>query len=98
MGAYVRDLTVPSSHDSLAVADNAVYALSQIANWADGAATVVAVGILQMLDKLLQSPIVSLRWQTCVMLENLMGHPSTAVEVQAADPCRRLVALLCQVP
>ncbi|KAJ7270417.1 armadillo-type protein [Mycena rebaudengoi] len=83
-----------SCDDSPAVADNAVYALSQIARWVDGGDAVVDARALQLFENLVQSSIVGVRRWTCVMVANLVRHPSTRSTVLAVYPCGSLVDLL----
>jgi hypothetical protein len=92
---YLAFLT---SDDSPAVAESAVYALSLIAYWPDGALSVVQAGILKHSDELLESAIIGVRGWACRLIERLACYESTASTLVKINPCPRLVALLRYVP
>jgi hypothetical protein len=84
----------PASDDSPAVADNAVYALSQIAYWVDGGDAVVDAGALQLLENFVQSSNSRVRRWTSEMLESLALHQSTSAALLGTNPCESFVKLL----
>ncbi|KAJ7270394.1 armadillo-type protein, partial [Mycena rebaudengoi] len=87
-------LVILSCENSPAVADSAVYALSKIAYWVDGGDAVVDAGALQLLEDLVQSSNVKVRWWTCLMLERLALHQSTSAALLGTNPCESFVKLL----
>ncbi|KAF7369639.1 hypothetical protein MVEN_00294900 [Mycena venus] len=89
-----RRLVELTHSDVPAVADNAVYALSKIAVWADGAAAIVEAGALEILDELVQSPIPGVRRWACAMVGNLTQHESTFLVLMDLNPDHRIVAFL----
>ncbi|KAJ7342353.1 armadillo-type protein [Mycena albidolilacea] len=93
-GNRCRKLVELSRGDAPDVADCALYTLSTIAFWAEGAIAVVEAGILQISDELLESAIVGVRQWMSVTLEHLVSHESTAGAVIKMNLCRRLVELL----
>jgi hypothetical protein len=72
----------------------AMYALARMAHWADGAAVVIEAGALELLGGLTQSAIPGVRQWVCMMVENLVRHPSTRSVVLSVNPCGSLVTLL----
>ncbi|KAJ7838562.1 armadillo-type protein [Mycena leptocephala] len=75
------------------VTEFAMYALSQITRWPDGAAAVVEAGALQFLEEAFESEHSGIRGWMCVMLVNLAVHECTALALANFSPCRKLVAL-----
>ncbi|KAJ7895355.1 armadillo-type protein, partial [Mycena leptocephala] len=73
---------------------NALYALSSIARWLDGAQAVATAGTLDTVYKLIWSLNSQVQRLTCELLGNLAHHRSTAGAVMGVNPCARLVSLL----
>jgi hypothetical protein len=69
-----------------------MYALSKIAYWPSGAAAVVKAGVLDLVDEILESQVISNSWMSTI-LGNLAIHESTAIAVVTLNPCRRILAL-----
>lgn len=82
------------SHGDPLVGYNALYALSTIAYWADGATAVVEAGVLQLVDELVESRTPSVPQLTAVMLLHVVNHPSMVVAVLGVNACRALVTLI----
>jgi hypothetical protein len=82
------------SHSSGEGVVAAMYVLAQLAHWIDGAAAVIEAGALQPLDELTQSVIPGVRQWACMMVADLVQHPSTRSAVLAANPCGSLMVLL----
>ncbi|KAJ7926258.1 armadillo-type protein [Mycena leptocephala] len=80
-------------HDE-AINDRAIYALSELSKWPDGARAAVDAKVLEYTQELLDSPDPHLRRWTCQMLGHLARHKSTAVAVLVSEPSVRLVSLL----
>ncbi|KAJ7850571.1 armadillo-type protein [Mycena leptocephala] len=80
------------------VVEAAMYALSQIVFWPDGAQAALEAKTLDHVTELLQSPQSGVWHQTCAMVGNFARHESTAVAVLRLKPCPQLVGLLCDQP
>ncbi|KAJ7883568.1 armadillo-type protein [Mycena leptocephala] len=76
---WVRGKSSPSD-DAPGVASDAIYALSQVTEWADGAEAVVEAGAYRILDKLLNhaNTNTDVRERACSVLGNLARFQSTA--------------------
>ncbi|KAJ6501411.1 armadillo-type protein [Mycena vulgaris] len=74
--------------------EEAIFALSHITRWPEGAQFSVDAKVLHYLPKLLESSIPQVRYCTCGMLARLASHESTIADVLGINPCTRLVALL----
>ncbi|KAJ7880392.1 armadillo-type protein [Mycena olivaceomarginata] len=70
------------------------YALSQIAQWVDGAKGVVDAKVLDHVLRLLKSPNPDTREQASILVGNLACHESTALAVLKLNPSVQLVSLL----
>ncbi|KAF8196753.1 armadillo-type protein [Mycena galopus ATCC 62051] len=81
------------SEDS-AVTHAATFALSQIAQWANGAETVVDAKATDRISLLLDSPSSEVREWTCSLIGGLASHESTAPAILELQPCTRMVSLL----
>ncbi|KAF7350410.1 hypothetical protein MVEN_01345800 [Mycena venus] len=76
---------------------SAIYvALSQIAFWPDGVQAVVDAKVLDDVKELLKSPNPQVRYQTCELVNALVGHDSTACAVLELSTCKELESLLHQ--
>ncbi|KAJ7877483.1 armadillo-type protein, partial [Mycena leptocephala] len=73
---------------------SAIYALSSIARWLDGAQAVVTAGTLVTTYELIESPNSQVRRSMCELLGNLAHHRSTAVAVMGVNPSATLVSFL----
>ncbi|KAJ7257953.1 armadillo-type protein [Mycena haematopus] len=80
-------------HEDPEVVLGAMFALSQIAQWIDGAEAVVDAKTLDYVLELLKSPDAGIRKWTCVLVGELAGHESTAPVILRLKPCVRLVSL-----
>ncbi|KAJ7830066.1 armadillo-type protein [Mycena olivaceomarginata] len=70
------------------------YALTQIAQWVDGAKSVVDAKVLDHVLRLLRSPNPDTREQASILVGNLACHESTALAVLKLNPSVQLVSLL----
>ncbi|KAJ7753051.1 armadillo-type protein [Mycena maculata] len=73
---------------------SAIYALSEISKWREGARLVVSAGALERISDLLASSDAEILISTCSMLEILGRQTSIAMAISATRPCNQLVALL----
>jgi hypothetical protein len=55
-----------------------MHALCRIAEWSDGAQTIVNAKVMNLILALFKSPSSSIRKRTCELVANLAGHESTA--------------------
>ncbi|KAJ7895721.1 armadillo-type protein [Mycena leptocephala] len=86
-------------HDQpVEVVEAAIYALSWIAFWPDGAQAVLEAKTLDHVAELLQSPEAEVRKWTCWTVGSFARHESTAVAVLGLKPCPQLVGLLRDQP
>ncbi|KAJ7731499.1 hypothetical protein B0H16DRAFT_1469059 [Mycena metata] len=76
---------------------SAIYALSKIAGWPDGAQAALDAGTLDHVTQFLGSPHANVRKWTCNTVGNLSAQRSTIVAVLAIKPCPKLVDLLRKV-
>ncbi|KAJ7880337.1 armadillo-type protein [Mycena olivaceomarginata] len=72
----------------------AIYALSQIAQWVDGAKGVVDSKVLDHILKLLKSPNPYTRGWACVLVKGLASHEATAPAILQLKPIPQLKSLL----
>ncbi|KAJ7799397.1 armadillo-type protein [Mycena olivaceomarginata] len=93
-GSRCKILVQFSRDDAPAVAGQALYALSKIAYWADGATAVIQAGAVYVLDELVESAIPGVHRWLAAMLAALVYHSSSTAAVLVANPCPSLVALL----
>ncbi|KAJ7697814.1 armadillo-type protein [Mycena rosella] len=82
------------SATNLQVLESALYALSCITQWWDGAQAAVTAKTVDYLEDLLVSPRTQIRRHACVTLERLASHKSTMVAIRRINPCLKLVPLL----
>ncbi|KAF7350485.1 hypothetical protein MVEN_01354100 [Mycena venus] len=73
----------------------AVFTLSQIARWLDGAQAIVDAKALDHVVELLESSSPNIREETCELVGRLAIHGPTASAVLELQLCLRLVPLLC---
>jgi hypothetical protein len=85
------------SDRAIGVVQGAMYALSKIVFWPDGAQAALDVTTVDHVVKFLESPDAEVREWTCYTFGHLSIHRSTAVAVLAIQPCLKLVDLLWQV-
>ncbi|KAJ7246619.1 armadillo-type protein [Mycena rebaudengoi] len=76
------------------VVELAMFALSQISFWWDGAEALLDARVLDRFKELIRSPNPTVRSRMCRILANLSRHASTAVEVLGWDPSMDLVPLI----
>ncbi|KAJ6581169.1 armadillo-type protein [Mycena capillaripes] len=76
----------------------AVYALSQIARWPDGAQDIVDARALEHVMGLLQSPSRRIRRWTCQLVGRLADHDSTAPAVVELNLPGFIMSLIRSVP
>jgi hypothetical protein len=86
-------LSLNSDENSLVIM-RAMYALSQIARWSDGAEAVVDAMVLDHVSVLLESARSEVREWTCELVGRLTSHNCTAGAVLELKPHKRLVSLL----
>ncbi|KAJ7491831.1 armadillo-type protein [Mycena galericulata] len=82
------------THENEYVVENAIFALSVIAEFRDGAASAVDEKILDRVIDLLHSTNGNVRRWACKALGNLAHHKSTASAVLAANPVEGLASCL----
>ncbi|KAJ7850574.1 armadillo-type protein [Mycena leptocephala] len=80
------------------VVEGAMFALSQIVFWPDGAQVALEAKTLDHVAELLQSPESEVRRQTCWTVGRFALHESTAMAVLGLKPCPQLVGLLRDQP
>ncbi|KAJ7715690.1 armadillo-type protein [Mycena metata] len=76
------------------VVEAAYHALSQISRDLEGAKAVVKAGVLDFVERLLESSDTGVREWTTLLLARLAYHSLTRGAVVAVQPCAQLVALL----
>ncbi|KAJ7115614.1 armadillo-type protein [Mycena crocata] len=76
------------------VQSSAMYALSKIGWWEDGARAVLQEDALRLAELLLHSPDARTRAQVCWLFGNLAYHQSTIGAILSINPRARLVVLL----
>ncbi|KAJ6566555.1 armadillo-type protein [Mycena capillaripes] len=82
------------SDDSMQVRSGAMYALSRISYWPDGAQHVLNTRAVEYADDMLASVDSALQINTCRLLENLAMHEATAWAVSKFNLSQRLEYLL----
>ncbi|KAF7358381.1 hypothetical protein MVEN_00888200 [Mycena venus] len=88
-----RIVAFVNSEDST-VFESAIYALSFLTDWQEGAQAAVGAKILDRLAELWESPNFQVRRWTCKMLAEIAKHEYPAIAALAQNPCERLVSLL----
>ncbi|KAJ7051423.1 armadillo-type protein [Mycena amicta] len=83
---------------SVEVIEAAMYALSWIVSWQEGAEAASAAKALDHVMELLQHPSSEVRKWTCWAVGKIAGHKSTSMAVLELNPCPQLVSLLRDQP
>lgn len=86
-----------NSDGDIRIVEGAIYALSEITQWLDGAQAAVAASVVDHILELLKSTSSRVRGSTCWTVGRLALQGSTAVAVLTVDPCVQLVSLLRRV-
>ncbi|KAJ7479280.1 armadillo-type protein [Mycena latifolia] len=89
------DLVAILRDTNLEVLESAMYALSRITQWPDGAQAVLTAKILDYFESLLASPNTQVRRLACTTLGHLTYHGPTAVVVRRIAIRLLLFPLLC---
>ncbi|KAJ7205243.1 armadillo-type protein [Mycena pura] len=89
-----KDLTHSHSDGDPKVRRSAMFALSGISQWPEGAEAVVDAKAHEHAMALFKSPDAGIRASTCYMLGNLASHERTWAAALSINPCFQLVPLL----
>ncbi|KAF7350393.1 hypothetical protein MVEN_01344100 [Mycena venus] len=87
-------LTSNSNENNYDVIESAMYALSRIGFWLDGAEAIVDAKALNHIPELLDSPSPTIRKYTCELVGSIARHESTVLAVLELKTSERLLTLL----
>ncbi|KAJ7057361.1 armadillo-type protein [Mycena amicta] len=87
-----------SRDQPIEVIEAAMYALSQIVHWQEGAKVASAAKALDHVMELLQNPASGVRRWTCWTVGKIAMDDSTSMAVLELNPCPKLVSLLQDQP
>jgi hypothetical protein len=83
-----------SSNDETSVIESALYTLSTVARWPEGAQGIVDAGALDLFEELFESSRTGIREWTCELLRKLAHHESASICILRFNPCGRVVSVL----